>query len=152
MEYIANLEETKKLAKTLAQNAHKGDCFCLIGDLGAGKTEFARAFIQALCGKVKVTSPTFNIVQEYEIRQWRVEIGENSTLHSPLPILLYHYDLYRLKHQSELQELGFDDSLVNGITIIEWPQIAQGYLPKKRVEIKIEILDEVTRKITCIQN
>lgn len=128
MEYIANLEKTKEIAKNLALSARRGDCFCLIGDLGAGKTEFARAFIQALCGEVRVASPTFNIVQEYEN--------------------IYHYDLYRLKDASELQEIGFEESLTNGICLIEWPQIAEDNLPQKRVEIKIEIVDADTRKIT----
>lgn len=148
MEYIANLEKTKEIAKNLALSARRGDCFCLIGDLGAGKTEFARAFIQALCGEVRVASPTFNIVQEYEYSESRIESREKISSHTTQATRLYHYDLYRLKHADELQEIGFDDSLVNGVTIIEWPQIAKDHLPEKRVEIKIEIVDADRRKIT----
>lgn len=124
------------LAKSLAENSHKGDCFCLLGDLGVGKTEFARAFIQALCGNVKVTSPTFTIVQEYEAPEQNI----------------YHFDLYRLKDASELEEIGFEESLQNGISLIEWPQIAEAYLPEKRVEIKIEIVDEGSRKISICKH
>jgi tRNA A37 threonylcarbamoyladenosine biosynthesis protein TsaE len=148
VEYIANLEKTNEIAKTLALSAKRGDCFCLIGDLGAGKTEFARAFIQALCGEVKVTSPTFNIVQEYESRESRVMSREENTSHTTQTTRLYHYDLYRLKSADELQEIGFEESLANGTCLIEWPQIAKDHLPEKRVEIKIEIVDSDTRKIT----
>src|SRR5688572_21718932 len=118
-----SLEETKSLARKLGAKAKRGDCYCLIGDLGAGKTEFARAFIQEICGEVTVTSPTFNILQVYEAK-----------------IPVYHFDLYRLKNENELAELGIEDALDNGITIIEWPEIANSLLPQSKREIHIEIL------------
>ena len=127
-EVLASLEETKSLASELAKLAKRGDCYCLIGDLGAGKTEFARAFIRELCGEVTVASPTFNLLQIYDDK-------------------IYHFDLYRLKDASELEELGIDDALNNGITLIEWPQIAENILPKNRVEIYFEIVDDGKRKI-----
>ena len=129
---ICNLHETKKLAQELARAAKKGDCYCLIGDLGAGKTEFAREFIRTICGDVTVGSPTFNIVQEYN--------------------LVHHYDLYRLKDASELTEIGLEDSLNNAITLIEWPQIAEDLLPANRTIINLEIIDETTRKISICSN
>ena len=138
MAELYDLERTKALAASLAEKAKMGDCFCLTGDLGAGKTEFARSFIQSLCGNVKVTSPTFTIVQEYD--------GQK-----PATSRIAHYDLYRLKDAKELEELGFEESLQNSISLIEWPQIAQDYLPKNRVEISLEIVDEATRKITICQ-
>ncbi len=136
-----NLEQLREVAKTLALEAKTGDCFCLTGDLGAGKTEFARAFIRALCGEVTVSSPTFNILQEYEAPESRVQ--------SPV---IYHFDLYRLKDALELEEIGFSEALGNGISLIEWPQIAEEFLPKKRVDIRIEILDEDRRKIIICRN
>jgi len=125
-----SLEETKSLARKLAADAKRGDCYCLTGDLGAGKTEFARAFIRELCGDITVASPTFNILQIYE---------------NKIPI--YHFDLYRIKNEDELEEVGIEDALDNGITLIEWPQIAQNLLPDDRFEIHIDILDENKRKI-----
>lgn len=130
MELTTSLEQTQSLASELAKAAKKGDCFLLTGDLGAGKTAFARAFIQALHGNVTVASPTFNILQIYE--------NPN----------IYHFDLYRLKDASELTEIGLDDALQNGISLIEWPQIAKRHLPHNAKQIHIEILDEDTRKIT----
>ncbi len=134
-EVTATLAQTRELAKKLAGNALPGDCYCLIGDLGAGKTEFARAFIRGLCGDVNVASPTFNILQIYETSDFGLQTS------------VYHFDLYRLKDESELAEIGLEDAFDKGITLIEWPQIAQKLLPEKRVEIRIEILDEDRREI-----
>lgn len=133
MEITASLEQTKSLARELALAAKKGDCFCLTGDLGAGKTEFARAFIQTLAGNdITVASPTFNILQVYDM------------VEPPI----YHFDLYRIEEPNELNEIGLDDALNNGISLIEWPQVAEDYLPRRIKRIHIEILDENTRRIT----
>ena len=128
-----SLEKTKSLARKLAGKAQRGDCYCLSGDLGSGKTEFARAFIQAYLGKeVTVSSPTFNILQIYE--------GGKTPV--------YHFDLYRLKHALELEEIGLGDAFGNGITLIEWPELVAGNLPDKVTNIKFEIIDDSARKIT----
>ena len=121
----------------LAKSAMPGDCFCLFGELGAGKTEFSRAFIQALCPGEKVTSPTYNIVIGYECRV----AGEGLTIN--------HFDLYRIKDESELEEIGFTEALANGISIIEWPQVAAKLIPQNARKIEIEITGEGTRKIKC---
>ena len=126
--FTANLEEFKAYAKKLAEATKAPACICLIGDLGAGKTEFARAFIRAKAGEVTVASPTFNIVQVYDNIQ--------------------HFDLYRLKSAEELQEIGLEDALQTSICLIEWPQIAESLLPKDRTIIKLEVLDSDTRRIT----
>jgi len=127
-EYNLKLEQLKALAAKVAEATKAPACICLIGDLGAGKTEFARAFIRAKAGEVTVTSPTFNIVQVYDNIQ--------------------HFDLYRLKSADELQEIGLEDALQTSICLIEWPQIAESLLPKDRTIIKLEILDSDTRRIT----
>ncbi|MDX1974352.1 MAG: tRNA (adenosine(37)-N6)-threonylcarbamoyltransferase complex ATPase subunit type 1 TsaE [Rickettsiales bacterium] len=113
---------TQAIAAALAQQCKLGDCLLLEGDLGAGKTAFARGFIKQLCPTEEVVSPTFNLVQHYR------------TL-AQLPI--YHYDLYRLRHAQELMELGLDEALTEGITLIEWPQLARPYLPPEALTIQI---------------
>jgi len=106
-----HLSDTKKLAESLASRVIRGDVVTLVGDLGAGKTSFARFFIQSLSkAAVEVTSPTFTLLQTYPVN-----------LSSGVECELYHYDLYRIEHASQLIELGFDDAL-QGITIIEWPE------------------------------
>lgn len=94
--------------------------FLLEGDLGAGKTTFVKAFCEMLGIEEPVSSPTFNIVHEYEGNGARV----------------YHFDLYRLKNMNELGEIGFDEYLPdrqanldgNAYVFIEWPELAMPYL------------------------
>jgi tRNA threonylcarbamoyl adenosine modification protein YjeE len=115
--------ETGAFAASLARQCNVGDCVLLYGDLGAGKTAFSRGFIQALMAeKTDITSPTFNVVQTYP---------------SAAGFPLWHCDLYRLKHESELQEMGLDEVLGTGICLIEWPQIAEAYLPKDALSITL---------------
>lgn len=127
-----NEGETRELAAKLAATARSGDIFALEGDLGAGKSAFARGFIQSLCGAIDVPSPTFTLVQQYE------------TPAGPL----YHFDLYRLKDPDEVLELGWDEALSGGICLIEWPGKARAYLPSTARTIKITTLPDESRKIS----
>lgn len=111
-----------RLGADLALALKKGDAIALIGDLGAGKTTLARAFIRGLAGdaEYEVPSPTFTLVQHYDLR---------------LPIA--HYDLYRLSDESELDELGLDDALAHGIALLEWPDLALDLLPDTTLTLAI---------------
>ena len=115
-------EKTQKLGALLSNFARAGDCFALFGDLGAGKTTFSRGFIQKILQtNEEIPSPTFTIVQTYEIED----------------IELYHFDLYRLENEEEIWELGWEE-IQSGISLIEWQQRAKNYLPKNRVEINLK--------------
>lgn len=119
--------ETNTLAKRLALLLKAGDVITLEGDLGAGKTTFTKGLAQGLGIKRTVSSPTFTIVKEYS--------GE-------LP--LYHMDVYRLENSDE--DIGFDEYFHgNGITVIEWAQFIEDYLPKNLLNINITYVDENTR-------
>ena len=114
--------DMRRLAALIAKLCHDTDCVALAGDLGVGKTAFAQGFIAALAGRdIDVTSPTFTLVQHYDLARGAVA----------------HYDLYRLKHADELAELGLDEALARGITLIEWPEIAAAHLPEDYLEISI---------------
>lgn len=126
-------KDTAKLACEFAKTAKKGDVFALYGTLGMGKSVFARAFIQALCDVDDVPSPTFTLLQTYSSPK-----GD-----------IYHFDLYRLKHPDEVFELGFEDALYNGISLIEWPENAGGWLPKNI--IKISIVSHETGRLFTIE-
>ena len=103
----ANCEaETEHLASRLAKIAAMGDVITLSGDLGAGKTVFARAFICALGEVQEVPSPTFTLVQSYYL--------------NPIPV--HHFDLYRLENPEDAFELGIEDLFSQGISLIEWPE------------------------------
>ncbi len=133
---INSKEEMTELARQLAANAKAGDIFGLKGTLGAGKSFFAAAFINALSDKKQeVLSPTFNLVYSYETNKGEV----------------FHFDLYRLKSEAELENVGFFDALANGISLIEWPEIAQRFLKKSYKEIDIKTIvgsNEEVREIT----
>ena len=126
-------DDTINLAKAMAQQAKAGDVFTLNGTLGAGKSVFARAFIQTLMGAgVDVPSPTFTLVQTYEAEK--------------API--WHFDLYRLQDPDEIFEIGWEDAQGGGILLVEWAEKAGPYLPRHARAIDIEVTGDTTRTIT----
>lgn len=112
-----------RLAEELAFVLRPGDTIALHGDLGAGKTTFARAVIRAVLGEplAEVPSPTFTLVQSYETPRMAIA----------------HCDLYRLADATELDELGIEDALTRGAVLIEWPERAGGRLPTERLNIML---------------
>lgn len=122
--------ETMKVAEQLALLLNPGDVITLEGELGVGKTIFAKGIARGLGVKQAVTSPTFTIVKEYE--------GE-------LP--LYHMDAYRLEHSVE--DIGFDEYFYgNGISVVEWAQFIEDYLPNHTLNVHIQYVDDDTRLLT----
>lgn len=121
---LAGERDTIEFGEDLALALKPGDCVALSGDLGAGKSTFARALIRAVADEadLDVPSPTFTLVQSYE----------------DLRIPIAHFDLYRLGDASELDELGFDEALASGICLVEWPEMAGELLPSDRIVMKLE--------------
>jgi len=124
------------LAREIAASANVGDVFGLKGTLGAGKSFFAKNFVNSLSEKdFEVLSPTFNLVYSYDTKK-----GE-----------IFHFDLYRLKSAQELENIGFFDALQSGITLIEWPEIAEKFLKKNYLEIEIKTVlgaNQEAREVT----
>jgi tRNA threonylcarbamoyladenosine biosynthesis protein TsaE len=120
---LADEAATASLAAAIARAARPGDVIALSGDLGAGKTSFARAFIRALGrGDEDVPSPTFTLVQTYELPTATV----------------WHFDLYRLERPDDVLELGFEDAAAEGsIVLVEWPDRAGGLLPRDRLDLSL---------------
>ena len=114
---------TARFAEDVSLALKLGDCLCLSGDLGAGKSTFARALIRAIADDpdFEVPSPTFTLVQSYQLR---------------LPIA--HLDLYRIGSPDELDELGLDDALAEGAALIEWPEKALELLPGDRIILRFD--------------
>jgi tRNA threonylcarbamoyl adenosine modification protein YjeE len=121
---INKLNETKELAKNLAPLLKKKDVITFKGNLGAGKTTFIKFLIQSLISKnVSVTSPTFNLVQIYETTNFS----------------LWHFDMYRIKNSEEVFETGYEQALSEGVSLIEWPENIQEFLPKDRLDVIINL-------------
>jgi hypothetical protein len=116
---------TRRLAVDIANALKAGDLVTLSGDLGAGKTTFARALIRYLAGddSIEVPSPTFTLMQTYDLPQFP----------------LVHVDLYRIAGSAELAELGFDDMPEDAVVLVEWPDRAAGFLPPDRLDVALTL-------------
>jgi len=124
--FVPDAEEMLSFGKRLAKQAKAGDIIFLQGPLGAGKTTLVRGFLRALGVSGRVKSPTFNLVEAYELEALSV----------------FHFDLYRLKKAEELVEIGLRDYLTEeAICLFEWPERAKGCLPKPSFICSIEIPD-----------
>ena len=115
--------DTIEYARALASEAKPGDVYCLDGDLGVGKTVFAKGFAEGLGITEPITSPTFTIMNIYE--------------EGRLP--LYHYDVYRIEDESEMDELGYEEYFFGeGVCLIEWAKQIEDVIPENAVHIEIK--------------
>ncbi|MBN9654657.1 tRNA (adenosine(37)-N6)-threonylcarbamoyltransferase complex ATPase subunit type 1 TsaE [Halobacillus sp. GSS1] len=126
----SSTEETQQLAEKLGERLQPGDVLTLEGDLGAGKTTFTKGLGKGLGVKRTINSPTFTIMKEYQGR-----------------VPFYHMDVYRLEESDE--DLGFDEYFEgDGVTVVEWAQFIEEFLPDERLDITIRYMDDVTRVFT----
>tara|TARA_A100001011_G_scaffold400573_1_gene516374 strand:+ start:5993 stop:6448 length:456 start_codon:yes stop_codon:yes gene_type:complete len=128
---IKSLEHLNLISEQIANQLKKSDCIFLVGEIGTGKTTFTRSIINYLRKKEKknevdVLSPTFNLLYEYELTNYKI----------------MHYDLYRLKSTKEIEQLGIFNDNKDSIKIIEWPELI-----KESVENKIEFKFSYMKKI-----
>ena len=138
---VNGLEETNIIAERFAKSVKSNGAFvCLYGDIGAGKTAFSKLVAKHLGVKEKVTSPSFVIINEY--------------LSGALPV--YHFDLYRLENEgvSTIVDELSEYSKGGVLTLVEWAEFSDFELPFDRIEIRIEYIDETTRKFDffCSEN
>jgi tRNA threonylcarbamoyladenosine biosynthesis protein TsaE len=123
---LADVGKTALAAGILARLVRPGDVLALWGDLGAGKTTFARGFMAALLPQADaVPSPTFTLVQTYP-----VTIAGNA-------VDIWHFDLYRLKHAEEAYEIGIEEAFASGVSLIEWPDRLGSLLPRRRLDVTL---------------
>lgn len=116
------MEDTWKIAEMVADKVKPGDIVRLYGDMGVGKTAFVQGFVKALGIEEPVSSPTFSILNVYE--------G---------PVLVYHFDLYRIEDEQEIFETGMYEYIgSDGICIIEWPQLMKEYPNERLIDVLIE--------------
>ena len=130
-----SLADTERIAQIISEKLKNGGFLALYGGMGAGKTAFVRGLVKALCPECLelVHSPTFAIVNEYR---------GNS-------INIFHFDLYRLTDEDDLYSTGFYDYIEQGgLTITEWTELFEDAIPSDALKLKIEPIDETTRRFT----
>src|SRR5262245_25075995 len=136
-EWTRELDEAGvvRLAELLALKLYPGDVVALTGELGAGKTTFARALIGAVLqhAGAEIPSPTFSLRQSYAGTRLRID----------------HFDFYRLSGADEARELGFEDAVEDGVAVVEWPERVTALLPPSRFEVSLaETKDPAVRRVT----
>lgn len=137
LKFTSKSEElTKEIAKKYAMSIKSPCVISLVGDLGAGKTTFAKGFAQGLGITDTITSPTFTIMNEYQGTKFP----------------LYHFDMYRLTSKEEAINCGFEDyfdlTKLKGIVLVEWAENVNGLLPALHIEIKFTKVDDTSREIS----
>ena len=132
---ISSEETTKELAKNFSNYLTGGEAVFLYGEMGVGKTTFVKYLINQLLVKknlqsTEVTSPTFNLLNEYEIDN----------------LIIKHYDLFRLKNESEIKNLDLFDQNKNTITLIEWPELIEKENIKKTIDLVFNYENELNNR------
>ena len=128
--YLADEQATLKLGAHLAGFLRPGLTIFLVGDLGAGKTTLVRGLLRGLGFEGRVKSPTYTLVESYSVSS----------------LYLYHFDLYRFKHEQEWLDAGFNELFnAQNICLVEWPERAMNLLPRADVEISLTHQDDGRR-------
>ncbi|MBE6928444.1 MAG: tRNA (adenosine(37)-N6)-threonylcarbamoyltransferase complex ATPase subunit type 1 TsaE [Ruminococcaceae bacterium] len=132
MQFVTNTpEQTEDVGQLLAQTLRGGEIIAFLGDLGAGKTAFTRGLARGLGIEMRVTSPTYTIVNEY--------LGGR--------LELFHFDMYRLASEDELFDIGWDDYLARGgVCAVEWSENVSS-LMTDAITVRIEKLSDEERRI-----
>ncbi len=135
LDFVSSSEEqTVRLGVRLGELLQGEDVICLSGELGAGKTALARGVGRGWGTALRVTSPTYTIINEYP----RSHDGR----------ILYHLDCYRLESEMDAESIAFDDILLsNGALMIEWPEKIGWLLPANRITIRMSYISDTRRKL-----
>ena len=136
---ISSHSDLEKIANNIKKITSPGDCIFLYGEIGVGKTTFSRMFINnyELENKIKkseVLSPTFNIVFEYDIKEFTIK----------------HFDLYRLKNERDIQNIGLYENSEHSIILIEWPELIKKK-PSNRIDIFFEYMEDMNERSLIIK-
>jgi len=130
---VKSLDELQNAAEQLVAFGESEKIFLFYGDMGAGKTTLIKSLCESLGVKEPATSPTFSIVNEYQ--------GASS--------IIYHFDFYRLKNQSEALDLGYEEYFYSGnYCFIEWPEKISDLLPDHYIRVDVQVVSDNERLLT----
>lgn len=139
---IKNLDEMGEKARLFIDEIGEQRIIAFYGSMGAGKTTFIRALCQELGVTEPVTSPTFAIVNEYEV------VDDQLSIHHSSIKKIFHFDFYRIRRLEEAYDMGFEDYLYSGsLCLIEWPELIEELLPAETVRVSITVEDDGSRKL-----
>lgn len=129
MEFLVDsVDKTLEMGRKIGELVNKGDILCLTGDLGTGKTHISKGIAKGLSIKEHITSPTFNIVNEYHSGR----------------LNLYHFDVYRVNDPDEIYAIGFDEYIFGeGVSLIEWANYIEEIIPEEYLYINIKKVPEL---------
>ncbi len=134
---VEKLEDWNSVAAEILKHFSEQKIFALYGEMGVGKTTLVKSFCKALGVKEEAVSPTFSLVNEYKIQPHPKSLSQGEGLEYSDKI--FHFDLYRLKSAEELLDIGFEEYLADGaICFIEWPELAEPFLPNNIVKLWLE--------------
>ena len=136
---ISSIRELEKIANKIKKKLSPGDVVFLYGEIGVGKTTFARLLINSFenekkLKKSEVLSPTFNIAFEYQIKEFTIK----------------HFDLYRLKNSNDIKNIGLSENLEQSITLIEWPELIKDK-PQNRLDLFFEYAENYNKRSLIIK-
>ena len=141
---IQNIDTIREAAREFIQNIGDRKVFAFYGKMGAGKTTFVKAICEELGVEDVITSPTFTIVNEYEVR----DAEANSSLFTLHSSLIYHFDFYRIKRLEEVYDMGYEDYFYSGaLCFIEWPELIDDLLHEDAVKVTITENADGTRTV-----
>ena len=136
---ISSIRELEKISNKIKKILSPGDVVFLHGEIGVGKTTFARLLInnyesEKKLKKSEVLSPTFNIVFEYDIKEFTIK----------------HFDLYRLKNERDIQNIGLSENSEHSIILIEWPELIKKK-PSNRIDIFFEYMEDMNKRSLIVK-
>ncbi len=150
---IQDIEHISEAAREFIKHIGDHRVFAFYGTMGAGKTTFVKAICEALGVEDVITSPTFAIVNEYEVMGDRCLVMDNSqttnTQHPTPNTQIFHFDFYRIKKLEEVYDMGYEEYFYSGaLCFIEWPELIEDLLPDDAVRVKIEVQADGSRLVT----
>ncbi len=150
---INDIEHIREAAREFIEHIGEHRVFAFYGKMGAGKTTFVKTICEELGVEDVITSPTFAIINEYQVlgdRCWVMDNSQTTNTQHPSPITqIFHFDFYRIKKLEEVYDMGYEDYFYSGaLCFIEWPELIEEILPDDAVRVSISEQEDGSRGVS----